>query len=116
MGDAAAVAAATIPVGRIAASVLTIGGEDDQPRPAATFAGMSADRLRQQGHPYPDLTLRYPAAGHPIGLPHLPTVGDLVRVPGANVALATGGTPAGNAAAATDSRPRVLRFLAAALP
>ncbi len=116
LGDTAAVAAATIPVERIAGPILRIAGEDDQLWPSGTFAGLIADRLRQQGHPYPDLTLRYPAAGHLIGLPNLPTVGDLIRVPGANAALATGGTPAGNAAASADSWPRVLRFLAAALP
>jgi len=112
--DEAAVAAATIPVERIAGPVLTIAGGDDRALPAALSARRIADRLAGAGHPYPDAALIYPDAGHFIGLPNLPTTGDRIQL-GTGAAQLFGGTAAANAAASTDSWPRVIRFLAAAL-
>jgi len=114
--DPAIVAAATIPVERIAGPILLVAGEADALWPSGTFAGLIAARLQQQGHAYPDAALRYADAGHLLGPPNLPTAGAFTLVPGQATALATGGTPVGNAAAAADAWPQILRFLAAALP
>ena len=48
----------------------------------------------------------------PIGLP---ATANTILHPLRGVAMALGGTPAGNAAAAADSWPRVLQFLRTAL-
>jgi len=113
--SAATLDAAAIPVERTAGPILLVAGEADQLWPSGTFAGQIADRLAQRGHPYPDATLRYPDTGHFFQPPNLPTSGAFIAGPAGAAPLATGGTTAGNAAAAADSWPRVLRFLAAAL-
>lgn len=113
--DPATLAAAAIPVERTAGPILTVAGEADQLWPSGTFAGLIGDRLAQHGHAHPDATLRYPDAGHFFQPPNLPTAGAFIEAPRQQAPLATGGTTAGNAAAATDSWPRVLRFLADAL-
>jgi hypothetical protein len=59
--------------------------------------------------------LRYPDAGHMIGPVGLPATANTIVHPLRARALALGGTPAGNAAAAADSWPRALQFLHAAL-
>lgn len=95
----------SIPVGRIAGSVLLISGEDDQLWPSALLSQIASDRLTQSGHPYPHEHLRYASAGHLIGLPYFPTAGRHIG------RRDYGGTAQGNAFANADSWPRVLALL-----
>jgi len=105
-----ALARAAIAVERIHGPVLLVSGEDDQMIPSPVAAEAVVRRLRAAHHPYPDLHLAYPDAGHVILLPYFPTpprerIGPWL----------TGGTAAGYARADAESWPRVLRFLADAL-
>jgi dienelactone hydrolase len=100
--DRAAREAAEIPVERIRGPVLLL-------------AEQAVARARAHGHRQGVTHLRYAGAGHvfgPVGLPA--TVSTIVH-PLRGLTLARGGTPAGNAAAAADSWPRVLAFLRGAL-
>ncbi|HKP75267.1 MAG TPA: acyl-CoA thioester hydrolase/BAAT C-terminal domain-containing protein [Longimicrobiaceae bacterium] len=105
-----ALARAAIPVERIHGAVLLISGDDDQMIPSGPAAEAVVRRLREAHHPYPFHHLHYPAAGHVILLPYLPTPPRERIGP-----WRTGGTPAGYARADAESWPIVLRFLADAL-
>lgn len=106
-------AAATIPVERIAGPVLLISGEEDAMWPSTMMAEQVMARLRAHDHPYPIEHLRYPGAGHTISYPHEPaTVLDAIH-PVRGLSMAFGGASQGIAHARTDSWPRVVRFLQA---
>jgi dienelactone hydrolase len=111
----AAVDAAAIPVERIRGPVLLLSGEDDRLWPSPVLADMAAARLAAHGHPHAVTHLRYPAAGHAFGAVGLPATANTIVHPLRGRAMALGGTPAANAAAAADSWPRVLRLLRTAL-
>jgi len=111
----AAVEAAGIPVERICGPVLLISGEDDRLWPSPVLAEIAVARLARCKHPYPVTHLRYSAAGHMIGPIGLPATVSTVLHPLRGRALALGGMPAGNAAAAFDSWPRVIGFLHSSL-
>lgn len=108
-------ARAAIPVERIGGPVLLISGEDDQMWPSALMAERAAARLAAHNHPYPVTHLAYAGAGHAIFLPHLPTTVTASVHPIGGGLNDFGGTPAANAHAATNSWPRVVRFLAESL-
>ena len=108
-----AVEAAGIPVERISGPVLLISGEDDRLWPSPILAEIAATRLA--AHKRPVTHLRYPGAGHMIGPVGLPATANTILHPLRGRSMALGGTPAGNAAAAADSWPRVLQFLRAGL-
>jgi hypothetical protein len=110
--DAAACEAAAISVERIAGPVLLISGEDDQLWPSSPLADMVMMRLRAHGHPYADVHLRYPGAGHLIGVPGLPTTINSRPHPILGKVFDYGGTPREQAYANADSWARVLAFLA----
>jgi dienelactone hydrolase len=107
--DRAAVEAAAIAVERIRGPVLLISGEDDRLWPSPVLAEIAAARLATHTHPVTHL--RYSGAGHMIGPVGLPATANTILHPLRGRAMALGGTPAGNAAAAADSWPRVLQFL-----
>ena len=107
--DRAAVAAAAIPVERIRGPVLLISGEDDRLWPSPVLADFAAARLA--AHRRPVTHLRYRGAGHMIGPIGLPATIDTIVHPLRGRALSLGGSPAGYAAAAADSWPRVIEFL-----
>jgi dienelactone hydrolase len=107
--DRAAVAAAAIAVERIRGPVLLISGEDDRLWPSPVLAEIAAARLA--AHTHAVTHLRYAGAGHMIGPVGLPATANTILHPLRGRAMALGGTPAGNAAAAADSWPRVLQFL-----
>jgi acetyl esterase/lipase len=107
--DRAAVEAAAIFVERIRGPVLLISGEDDRLWPSPVLAEIAAARLA--AHKHAVTHLRYPGAGHMIGPVGLPATANTILHPLRGRAMALGGTPAGNAAAAADSWPRVLQFL-----
>jgi dienelactone hydrolase len=113
--DRAAREGAEIAVERIRGPVLLISGEDDRLWPSAVLAEQAVARSLAHGHPHPVTHLRYPAAGHMIGPVGLPATVTTILHPLRGATLALGGTPAGNAAAAADSWPRVLTFLRDAL-
>lgn len=109
------VAAATIEVERIAGPVLLVSGTADELWPSFRFGELIMGRLREAGHPYADEHLTYEGAGHftcfPYALPSLPPMTRMSPIP--RFTMDFGGTAAANAAAARDSWPEILRFLAA---
>ena len=111
--DADAVARSTIPVERIKGPVLLISGKDDALWPSFTMAEIARRRLEQHRHPFPVVHLAYEGAGHAIyaGYP-VTTQSTSFTHPVSGQRHALGGTPRGNAEAAADSWPRLLRFLA----
>jgi dienelactone hydrolase len=100
---------ARIAVERIQGPVMLISGEADAMWPSTALADMVLDRLQRSGHPYPDVHLAYPNAGHSIKPPYAPTV-TAMRHPVDGALYALGGTAQGNARANADSWPRVLAF------
>ena len=107
--DRAAVEAAAIAVECIRGPVLLISGEDDRLWPSPVLAEIAAARLASHTHAVTHL--RYAGAGHMIGPVGLPATANTILHPLRGRAMALGGTPAGNAAAAADSWPRILQFL-----
>jgi len=104
-----AVEAAAIAVERIRGPVFLISGEDDRLWPSPVLAEIAATRLA--AHKRSVTHLRYLGAGHMIGPIGLPATANTILHPLRGLSMALGGTPAGNAAAAADSWPRVLQFL-----
>ena len=103
--DEATLEAATIPVEDIDAPTLLVAGEDDQLWPSATLAEHAVERIRDHDVDFEFGAERYADAGHFIVPPYRPTHG--MRY-GRGGAWLSGGTPAGNAAAAADAWPKVL--------
>ncbi|WP_203701905.1 acyl-CoA thioesterase/bile acid-CoA:amino acid N-acyltransferase family protein [Asanoa iriomotensis] len=96
-----------IPVTHVRGPVLTIAGGDDKLGPAAEQAQRIMQRLDDANVTAAHQTLIYPDAGHAVGtFPHL------ARGTFAG-ALALGGTRRADAAARSDSWPKVLAFVAA---
>jgi dienelactone hydrolase len=112
--DREAVERATIAVEQIMGPVLLISGKDDRLWPSPALSEIAISRLAQHNHPYAYEHLSYDAAGHNIGLPYRPATVIEYRHPYSGL-LDFGGTPRDNAFAASDSWPRVLRFLQEAL-
>jgi dienelactone hydrolase len=101
---------ALIPVEKIRAAVMLVAGGDDQLWPSPVMAQQIISRLNARHHAYADELLLYPAAGHAIEVPYVPTphtlsAGDLLL----------GGTAEANARADRDSWLRVIAFLNAQL-
>jgi dienelactone hydrolase len=111
--DPAAVEAAVIPVERIRGPVLLVSGDDDRLWPSPRLAEIAVARLTAHGRAATHLC--YPGAGHMIGPRGLPATANTIIHPLRSRALALGGTPVANAAAAADSWPRVLTFLRTSL-
>jgi dienelactone hydrolase len=107
------VAEATIPVEQIHGPILLLSGQQDQLWPSAQFAELIIQQLRNHKHPYLYEHLNYAEAGHfvcfPYGLPSLPPM--VALSPVAGMLIVFGGTPRAQAAAATDSWPKILAFL-----
>jgi dienelactone hydrolase len=94
-----------IPVEEIDGPVLHLAGLDDQQWPSATVAILTVDRLRRRGSAAPFGLKMYCRAGHVFGVPY-------ADYSGSPISAANGGTPMANAAAAADSWPIVLDYLA----
>ncbi len=106
--------AATIKVEDINGPVLVTGGGADGVWPSDQMAMTIADRLKFKHHPFDDVALTYPQAGHQIASPYSPTSINYLSVGGGFVEL-LGGTPSANARASEDSYPKINEFLARAL-
>src|SRR5689334_537266 len=111
--DDAALEPATIAVERIAGPVLLISGEDDQMWPSRLMAERIMRRLADHHFAWPYRHLRYPDAGHLIGLPWQPTTVNSRRHLTVDATFAYGGTPARQAHANADSWEHVLESLRA---
>lgn len=98
-----------IPVERIDGPVLLIAGDADGLWPASWFSRFALDRLRKHDHPWADQLLRYPGAGHGIGVPYQPVAPSL----GSYFGLELGGDAHSNAIANASSWPAILATLAA---
>jgi pimeloyl-ACP methyl ester carboxylesterase len=103
--DADAVAAATIPVERIAGPLMVVAGGDDEMWPSVTMANAIATRRRDAGVGDDDVVLVFEHAGHFIRPPGTPTT-----VPW-NDSLVSGGDPAAIAVAQTETWAKMLTFL-----
>jgi len=103
--DEATLAAATIPVEDIDAPTLLVAGEADELWPSAVLAEHAVDRIREHDADFDVRYESYADAGHLVVPPYRPTHG--LRYVQSRLWL-TGGTPAGNAAAAADAWPTVL--------
>jgi len=101
-----AVAAAAIPVERIAAPVLAVAGEADAMWPSAAMARALIDRRRQHGGHDADRLLLLSGAGHFLRPPVTPTTVDR------NESLVSGGTPQAIARGQRAAWDAVLKFLA----
>ncbi len=113
--DAQSLAAARIPVERIAGPLLLISGTDDGFWPSTAYCERIERELLARQHRWPVEHLRNEHSGHAISFPFLPTT-DIAKVhPVAGVVIDGGGTPVANARANRQSWARVLAFLAAAV-
>jgi dienelactone hydrolase len=109
LSNAEQVAAAAIPVERIAGRVLLISGADDQTYGPA-FQDAAAQRLAIFGHPHGWQHVVHPGAGHLIAaVPHRPTTRSVF--PGPGVPFQYGGTAAADAAARVATWREILAFL-----
>ncbi|KAF1034517.1 MAG: hypothetical protein GAK35_04297 [Herbaspirillum frisingense] len=109
--NVAQLAAARVPVERIAAPVLVISGSDDGFWPSTLYGELVIDTLRQHRHAWPAEHVVGVGAGHAIGLPQLPATLIAKPHPVSGVVLDGGGTAAANALASRRSWQRVLDFL-----
>ena len=106
LSDVQAVERAAIPVENIRADVLIISGTDDQMGPVDIAGDMLMERLARAGHQGRRVHLKYPEAGHLIGIPFTPTALRLTPW-----RFAVGGSAHGYARADADSWQQVLHFL-----
>jgi dienelactone hydrolase len=113
LDDAAAVAAAEIPVERINGPVLLVSGTDDQVWPSTVLSDFAVRRLRAHHHPFAVEHLAYEGAGHVIGPPVPGLTFNITHAvhPILGLDFAFGGEPQKNTGASLDSWARILTFL-----
>jgi dienelactone hydrolase len=107
-----AVRRAAIRVEKIHGPVLLVSGGDDHLWPAAEMSEAIVARLKQKKFPHPFEHLNYPAAGHMLRYPFLPTtsrVSSNKHLRGAKFSF--GGNAQADAAAQADSWTRTISFL-----
>lgn len=107
-----AVARAAIPVEQINGPLLLISGGDDHVWPAEMMAKAIVTRLQECGFACTVEHLHYPAAGHLLRYPHLPTTARVSRhehLRGAKFSF--GGAARADAEAQTDAWWRTIGFL-----
>jgi dienelactone hydrolase len=103
-------AAARIPVERIAAPVLLTSGGDDGIWPSAAQAQRVLATITAAGNPHGARHLDFPAAGHFVGgVPNLPTT--RTAIPSGPITIEGGGDPAATAAAVRRTFPATLDLL-----
>ncbi len=115
LDDGGSVAAASIPIERIAGPVFLISGGDDQMWPSDVFGELAMRRLASAHRPFADRHDSHPGAGHTVARPPaLPTPTTIVH-PRNGTRYAIGGTKAANARAAAAAWPQAVAFLERAL-
>jgi hypothetical protein len=107
--------AASIAIELAQARVLLTGSGDDGVWPSARFTAEIAARLSDRRYAPPVVVLNYPAAGHVLRPPYLPTTASVMANPKSPLRAALGGTAAANAAAASDWWAKLIEFLATAI-
>jgi dienelactone hydrolase len=113
LGDAGAVARATIAVENIRGPVQLVSGGDDQMWPSAELADIAFRRLQTHKHPYPFRHLSFAEAGHQILIPYGPRTQFVVGLAGFEGYLfSQGGTARANADAGAEGWRDLLAFLA----
>lgn len=116
MRDRQAIKRAAIPVEQISGPILLVSGGDDHVWPAEEMAHSILDRLQKYKFQHQVEHLHYPAAGHLLRYPHLPTTAresGHQHLHGARFSF--GGTPQADAEAQTDAWRRAIKFLRANL-
>lgn len=108
--EEATVAAATVPVERIDAPCLLVSGGRDEMWPSAPYSEVAVDRLDANDVSFEYEHLQFDDAGHPINPPYVPTYGQ-----SETRYVQFGGTPAGNARAASEHWSAVLDLFAGSL-
>jgi dienelactone hydrolase len=104
-------AQAEIAVERANAPMLLVSGQDDAMWPSTTMGMRIERRAAERGSPHAVVHLHYPDAGHTAGGVPEQAADTEMKHPITGVTYALGGTAAGNAAARSDSWPRVVEFL-----
>lgn len=107
-----AVEQAAIPVERISGPMLMVSGGDDHVWPAEAMAEAIIGRLKARGFAHCVEHLHYPAAGHLLRYPHLPTTARSSgheHLRGARYSF--GGTPQADAEAQAESWRGAIAFL-----
>jgi dienelactone hydrolase len=115
LADPTTWAHAEIAIERATGSILLVSGEDDAMWPSTPMAELIARRATSCGFSHRVVHLQYAGAGHTGG--GVPDASGETTVchPLTGVTYALGGTLEGNAAARTDSWPRIIYFLQAEL-
>ncbi len=111
LGDPIAMARARIPVERIAGPVLLISGGDDGAWPSDLYSLIVQSSLLAAGHPHEVVWKNWPAAGHSILFPYVPSTRIAHRHPVSGIATTMGGTPAANAEANDGAWAAALAFV-----
>lgn len=103
---------AAIPVEKSRAAFLLIGSEEDGIWPSQMLSQISIDRLHANKYPRYFELLSYKEAGHMLTpFPYYPTTLRKYYLPAIKVWIGPGGTAKGAANAASDSWPKVVKFL-----
>jgi dienelactone hydrolase len=111
LADRRAAERARIPVEKIRAPVLLVGGTDDGWWPTDYYCDIIEETLKDAKHPYPVTRLRYVDAGHSILFPYVPTTAIIQPHPVSGILSTGGGTPEANAVANEQSWAGVQAFL-----
>lgn len=113
--DPKVTAAATFPLERIHGPVLCLGGKDDQMWPSAQQCDDALRYLKAHHHPYADREINYPDAGHTFIMATRGPKSAMIDYTWKGGGFAFGGTPQGDADAATLAWKQIWSFLKTAL-
>jgi dienelactone hydrolase len=114
--DPAVTNAATFAMEHINGPMLCLAGRDDRMWNSSAHCDIAMQYLRTHRHPYADREITYPDAGHTFFMATHGRSSALITLKGSSgAAIAFGGTPQGDVAAATSSWKSVWAFLGTAL-
>ena len=107
--------ASFFPLEKIAGPVMCLAGGDDEMWNSSSHCDLTMQYLKNRKHPFPDSEVAYPNAGHlfiaAVGGPQ----SALNSVTVGGVTMAFGGTPQGDASAASAAWQKIWQFLTGAL-
>ncbi len=110
--NASQIPAAMFHLENIHGPVMMLAGGDDQIWDSVTQSQMGMQYLRDHHHPYADVFLQYPAAGHLFLFSS--SARPMTQAPMGPVTLMLGGTAQANALASEQAWPRIYSFLSEA--